>query len=277
MSRRLARLLASLVAVVGLTAGLLTGVSATSATFAAPASSPAPAAAVAKARPAVLERRVIGRSVRGRPIVAWHLGEPDAPRVQTVVLISTMHGNEPATRRILESLRDGAPVHGVDLWVLPTYNPDGLARGTRKNARGVDLNRNFPHGWADLDGNYESGPRPRSEPETRAVMRFLRAVRPDRVLSFHQPLNGVDTDTKLPGFARRVAQALHLPRRSLTCGGVCHGTMTGWFNHELPGAALTVEYGARPSRRRMTTIAPVQVLSVFEAFRGPRSLEPEGP
>ena len=34
------------------------------------------------------------------------------------------------------------------------------------------------------------------------------------------------------------------------CGGVCHGTMTGWFNNRFRGAALTVEYGAHPARRR---------------------------
>ena len=72
--------------------------------------------------------------------------------------------------------------------MVPVYNPDGLAAGTRKNARGVDLNRNFPYHWANLDGNYESGPKPASEPETRAMMRFLRQVRPDWILSFHQPL-----------------------------------------------------------------------------------------
>ena len=232
------------------------------------------------ARPAVLEKRVIGRSVRGRPIVAWHLGEPqdpdtpDAPEVPTVVLISTMHGNEPHTRRILETLRDGAPLHRIDVWVVPTYNPDGLARGSRKNARGVDLNRNYPRGWKDLDGNYESGPGPASEPETRAMMSFLKAVRPERVLSFHQPLLGVDTATKRPAFARLVARKLGLPRRTLDCGGVCHGTMTGWFNHAFEGNALTVEYGAHPSRHRMTRVAPDQVLSVFGAYRGPRSLEP---
>ncbi|MFA6574526.1 MAG: M14 family zinc carboxypeptidase [Nocardioides sp.] len=262
--RRLGALLTT-----GLLATLLTQPAA-----AASAPAPAPAAKAATDRPAVIAKRVIGTSVRGRPIVAWHLGEPDAPRVRTVVLISTMHGDEPATRRILETLRDGAPVHDLDLWVVPTYNPDGLARGTRKNARGIDLNRNYPYSWRDLDGSYESGPRPASEPETRAMMRFLSDVRPDRVLSFHQPLLGVDTDTKRPEFARRVARKLHLPRRSLTCGGVCHGTMTGWFNHSFKGAALTVEYGARPSRRRMTREAPGQVLSVFGAYRGPRSLEP---
>ncbi|MCW2852134.1 MAG: Zinc carboxypeptidase [Nocardioides sp.] len=263
--------LGALLAGAGLVAALLTGTTPTSA-GAAPTT--AAAGAPAAARPAVLEKRVIGRSVRGRRIVAWHLGERDAPRVKKVVLISTMHGNEPATRRILESLRDRAPIRGVDLWVIPTYNPDGLARGTRKNAHGVDLNRNFPYRWADLDGNYESGPKPTSEPETRAVMRFLRTVRPDRVLSFHQPLRAVDTDTKKPAFARRVARRLHLPRRSLTCGGVCHGTMTGWFNHRFRGAALTVEYGAHPSRRTMSRVTPGQVLSIFGARRVAAGFDP---
>jgi protein MpaA len=212
---------------------------------------------------AVIGKRMIGRSVAGRPIMAWHLGREQA--APTVVLFSTMHGNEPATRQILRTLRDGPPIRGVDLWVVPTYNPDGLARGTRKNAHGVDLNRNFPYGWADLDGSYESGPRPRSEPETRAVMGFLRDVRPNYILSFHQPLGGVDTDTKSPRFARRVADKLNLPATTLDCGGVCHGTMTSWYNHRFPGAALTVEYGAHPGRHRMTRVAPGQVLSIFRA------------
>ena len=236
----------------------------------APALSPAPASALRADpgdRPAVVEARTIGHSVRGRPIRAWRLGEPGRRRV---VLISTMHGNEPHTRGILESLRDGRPIRGVDLWVIPTYNPDGLARGTRRNAHGVDLNRNFPFDWADLDGSYESGPRPGSEPETRAVMRFLEEVDPIRVVSFHQPLNGVDTDTKDPRFARRLARALRLPQTSLNCGGLCHGTLTMWFNHRFRGAALTVEYAAHPARRRMVVEAPRQVLGVLGAHRTSR-------
>ena len=236
--------------------------------WSSPASAAAPATTSYDVRPAVVEKRTIGMSVRGRPIRAWRLGEPGKRRV---VLISTMHGNEPHTRRILESLRDGRAIRGIDLWVIPTYNPDGLARGTRRNARGVDLNRNFPHEWADLDGNYESGPAPASEPETRAVMAFLEEIDPLRVVSFHQPLNGVDTDTKEPRFARRLARALRLPRTSLDCGGRCHGTMTMWFNHHFRGAALTVEYPAHPSRRRMVVAAPRQLLDVLGAHRTSRS------
>ena len=230
----------------------------------------APSYAVAAAtagHPAVIGKRVIGHSVKGRPIVAWHLGQPGRPGVERVLLIATMHGNEGAPRQILRTLRDGRPVRGVDLWVVPTYNPDGLARGTRKNAHGVDLNRNYPFHWADLDGTYESGPKPASEPETRAMMGFLRSVHPKWILSFHQPLHGVDTDTKRPRFAKRVARALNLPAKSFTCGGVCHGTMTGWYNSHFKGNALTVEYGAHPGRHQMRVVAPRQVLSIFGAWR----------
>jgi protein MpaA len=215
-------------------------------------------------RPAVIERVVIGHSVRGRPITAWHLGEPGKRRV---LMMATMHGDEGKPRQILENLRDGRPIRGVDLWVVPVYNPDGLARGTRKNAHGIDLNRNFPFRWADLDGSYESGPRAASEPETRAMMRFLRKVNPRRIISFHQPLYGVDTDTKDRGFSARVARALDLPRKSFTCGGVCHGTMTGWFNSRFDGSAVTVEYGYHPARSTLTSKAPRRLLELFGARR----------
>ena len=246
-----------LVALLGLVAALAL-VPPAAVSTAAPA---APTAADQRTAPtAVVEQRVIGRSAKGRPIRAYRIGNQGGRRI---VLISSMHGDERATREILFALRDGRPVRGADVWLIPNYNPDGLVRGTRKNARRVDLNRNFPYRWADLDGRYESGPRPRSEPETRAVMRFLRQVRPDRILSFHQPLRGVDTDTKNRTFARRVARALNLPRKNFDCGGVCHGTMTGWYNANFAGAALTVEYGARPSRRHLRTTVPRQLMRLF--------------
>ncbi|HEU5036908.1 MAG TPA: M14 family zinc carboxypeptidase [Nocardioides sp.] len=226
---------------------------------------PAHAATASLDRGAVVEKRVIGHSVRGRPITAWRLGERGRPKV---LLVSTMHGNEGAPRQILATLRDGRPIHGINLWVLPVYNPDGLAAHTRKNAHGVDLNRNFPYHWADLDGSYESGPRAGSEPETRAMMAFLKKIRPKFIVSFHQPLHGVDTDTKNQRFSRRLANALNLPRKSFTCGGVCHGTMTGWFNSHSKGSAVTVEYGARPGRKRLTKAAPRQILSLWGARRG---------
>jgi murein peptide amidase A len=256
MLRRLSALLAAL----GLAASTSAVLPSATASYVASGGSAAPTAT----RPAVIGTRVLGHSVQGRAIRAWHLGEPGQ---QKVLLIATMHGNEPASRQILYRLRDGARIHGINLWVVPVYNPDGLAHHTRKNAHGVDLNRNYPFHWTDLGGTYESGPHARSEPETRAMMRFLKEFRPARIISFHQPLNAVDTHMKRPRWARRVADKLNLPTDSLDCGGVCHGTMTGWYNHRFRGAALTAEYGRHPSRYRMRVQAPRQVLSIFGAGR----------
>ena len=151
-------------------------------------------------RDAVVQTVKIGESVRGRAILAHRLGEPADNGVPTVVLIGAMHGNEQRTRPALWSILDGQPLIGAELWVIPTYNPDGIAAGTRRNAHGVDLNRNFPYRWADLDGNYESGPRPASEPETRAVMLFLARVR-------GQP--GADPGGALAGRGGRESAAGH--------------------------------------------------------------------
>ena len=203
----------------------------------------------------VVGHRVIGHTVKDRPIRAWRVGNPDSPR--KVVVLAAVHGDETAPRQIVRSIRDSGPVSGVDLWLIPTANPDGVARGTRKNAHGVDLNRNYPREWTELDGEIESGPGPASEPETRAVMRFLRRIDPRFVVSFHQPLHGIDTyGSKMRWFARRLADELELPEKEFACGNACHGTLTQWFNHGFDGVAVTVEYGERPSWRQMNVRAP---------------------
>ena len=67
---------------------------------------------------------------------------------------------------------------------MPDLNPDGHAAKRRTNARGVDLNRNFPGTWRDLA---TSRPAPGPEVETRLAMRLIRRLRPDVTIWFHQP------------------------------------------------------------------------------------------
>ena len=215
---------------------------------------------------AAFESRVIGHTVKGRPIRAWRLGDPASP--VKAVFVGAIHGNEASPSRILEDLRDGAPVTGADIWVVPYLNRDGFARHTRKNARGVDLNRNFPVRWVRQDGAYESGRRPASEPETRAIMRFLKAVQPSYVVSFHQPLLGVDDSyAKGHAFAGLLSQYLGLPIKVFRCNQRCHGTMTQWFNKRLPGVALTVEYGSRMTWEQKHVTGPAGLLASVGATR----------
>jgi protein MpaA len=222
---------------------------------------------VVPARPAVIGKRVIGKSVRGHPIRAWELGEKDAP--VTAIVFGRHHGNEPAGEVVLDTLRDGNPIHGIDLWVVPRLNPDGALRNTRQNARRVDLNRNFPWRWRPLTGYYYSGRRPASEPETRAAMRFMDNVDPDFVVSIHTPLYGLDvTHAKDRPFARRLSEELRLPNKQLRCSGTCHGTLSQWFNHAHKGACVTVEFGPSPSERYLTVRAPRGLVRALGGTRG---------
>lgn len=221
------------------------------------------AATAAADRPAVREVRTIGTSVQGRDIKAFRLGDAGADR--TVVLIAVMHGTERAPARTLRTLRDGRrSVAGVNLWVIPVLNPDGSASGRRSNARGVDLNRNFPQDWRrSVTG---AGRSAASEPETRAVMRFLNRIDPDVVVSLHQPFAAVDTsESKTGKLARALSRELKLPRRSIDCGGPCRGTLTGWFNTTHDGEAITVEFGPSPSR---TYLKRTAVLGLLAAVGG---------
>lgn len=194
------------------------------------------------------DRRVIATSVEGRPIVARHYGAVDAP-VQLVVM-GQMHGNEPGGRSVVADIAAGPIPDGVGVWLLASVNPDGHRRGTRANAHGVDLNRNFPEKWdrSSRRGIYWSGARAASEPETRGVMRFLAAVRPAAVLSFHQSYDLVDiSHPRSRAAGRQLARWMGEQAAVVGCAGPCHGTMTQWVDRVLETVAITVELDDRVS------------------------------
>lgn len=202
------------------------------------------------------ETRQFGSSVEGRPLVAVHRWRTGATR--TTLVLGSMHGDERAGTGVVRRLRRLPLPAGVDLWLVPTMNPDGAEADVRTNAHTVDLNRNFPRYWqqAGIGTSTWSGPFAASEPETRAVQALLQLVDPRTVLSFHQPLHGVDSyRAKSLPLVRRLARALDLPVRSFDCAGGCHGTLTDWANDRLDGRAVTVELGDSPGGARLDAVA----------------------
>jgi protein MpaA len=188
------------------------------------------ALAAAPARPAARDRRQVtfGRSVDGRPLTALVLG-PDTAR-RKILLVGCIHGNECAGDAILSALAHRPVPRGVQLWLVAEMNPDGTAAGTRQNADGVDLNRNFPHQWRPVrDPIYYSGPRPASEPETRAAMKLILRLQPAVTIWYHQAEDLVDLNGRDRGVARRYAQLAGL---RATCLPFLPGTATGWANHD---------------------------------------------
>ncbi len=190
-------------------------------------------------------RIVFGRSVRGRPLTAIEAGNPDAPR--TALVVGQIHGDEPAGRKVVELLRHRR--HGLGdlaLWTVKTVNPDGNRLDTRQNAHAVDLNRNFSYRWAPVEppgSRYYQGPHPFSEPESRAVRRLVRRVRPDVSIWYHQPWGAVLRDP-CHGPNRIQRRYARIARMPLSCrGAALPGTAIDWENHRAGGKAFVVELG----------------------------------
>ncbi len=204
----------------------------------------------------VMGHEVIGRSRQGRPIEAWLVGDPTASR--TAMVIGQMHGEERYNNRTAwEIIKDPRQIRGIQLWVIPTINPDGEAIGRRQNAADVDLNTNFGVNWVAENGRYNSGTGPWSEPETRAVRDFVTRIQPGELVSMHSPLLAVDSyQLKSRDLHNRLVRHLGLPSKSLSChAGSCHGTMTQWVNQTLSTAAITIEYGYTPRHDYYTRVA----------------------
>ena len=166
--------------------------------------------------PSVVRTESLGRSVHDRPIKVLERGDPDAPIRELVV--GCIHGNEPAGIGITEQLESVPLPRQRDLWVVEDANPDGVAAGTRTNARGVDLNRNFPWHWRRHgypgDPHY-SGQHPLSEPESQLLARLILRVHPRLTVWFHQPLGLVDESGGLLAVEREFATLVGLPLRRL--------------------------------------------------------------
>ncbi len=182
--------------------------------------------------PEITRLETIGVTHQGREILALNLTDfsvPDRDK-PAVFLNGAHHGHEllgveyafDAIDQITQGWSKGDArarswVQGLDIWVVPVVNPDGLwitthihhghrseSLGGRKNGRsapsvcanptqrlGVDLNRNYPYGWGEPGSsgaawswNYR-GPSAASEPETQAIMALAEREHFLAALTYH--------------------------------------------------------------------------------------------
>jgi predicted deacylase len=100
--------------------------------------------------------------------------DDDAPEIY----ISTgVHGDEPAgPMALLELLRRRCLPAGANYTLFPMINPNGLVSGTRENAAGIDLNRDY-------------GPDPVSE-ETRQQLDWIGDRQFGLALCLHEDYDG---------------------------------------------------------------------------------------
>lgn len=239
------------------------------------------------AREAGASCRIVGTSVEGRPIRSYELGVPDG---EPVLLTGLMHGVEIiGSLALLDLVRHlvTEPAREVlrhaRVVAVPVVNPDGfeancarLIAGRRAfhrcNARGVDLNRNFPRLRGDMPINPLGGSRwrhsphyvgqcPLSEPETRALRDVAEALRPRVSVAFHSfgelllyPWAFTSRPNPRRAKYERAGRAFEQSLRGVTYRVMqatdwysTVGDMDDWLDAEFGTLAFTVEV-SRPMR-----------------------------
>ena len=196
-----------------------------------------------------------GRSVQGRVLFRRDVVAPE-PRFR-VLVVGGIHGDELSSASLALHWIQWAVQTPADAhWrFVPALNPDGLlARpATRVNARGVDLNRNFPTpNWARdariywekrtrKDPRRWPGPKPLSEPETQYLHDEMARFAPDLIVSIHAPYGVLDFDgpgTPPPKLGRLYLDQVGIFPGSLgNYGGVHKGMPV--VTIELPSALRT--------------------------------------
>ncbi len=227
--------------------------------------------------------------MEGRPLWRFDFGSRD-PNAPSVLLTALIHGVEVIGSVTLMDVAarlvaDGRLPENARFVLMPIVNPDAfannmerLARGRgahqRKNANGVDLNRNFPivgdarPSWHPFSGSsykvmpHYRGPHPLSEPESRALHDVALEVRPRLAVGFHSFGNMLlypwahcrQANPRLPlyrklaaGFSRTMGSVPYRCRQAVDLYPTL-GDLDDWLDVHLDTLALTVEVGGLDRR-----------------------------
>jgi len=229
--------------------------------------------------------RTIGYSVQGTPLQSFAFGQGE----RQYLIVAGIHGGyEGNTTDLANQLVVYLSEHpdlvpgDATLFIIPSINPDGAARGRnpdgRVNANGVDLNRNFP--TANWVPNWDhsncwnlrpttGGASGGSEPETRATMNFIASHHILGMVSYHSAALGVfpGGDPWEPA-SERLASALAAttgyPYPPIDIGCTYTGTLADWAVENGVGAAVDMELSTHNDPEFDGNLGALQALLQFQ-------------
>ena len=228
-----------------------------------------------------VSRRVIGRSVEGRAIESYRFGRG----VKGRLILAGIHGDEPKSvyvaRRLCADLAQGSgPGERATIVVVPVVNPDGYETRKRRNARGVDVNRNFPtRDWSPgrKRSRFYGGPAPASEPEAQAVLSLVESLGPAEIIAIHS-ISEHRQCNNFDGPGEPLARAMSRYNGYPVTGAIGYstpGSLGTWAGPERSIATVTLELPSHDSPRRCWEANRSAL--VVEAGGGGCLLAPGGP
>jgi protein MpaA len=185
--------------------------------------------------------------------------------------VAGLHGEEPETVQLARGIVERVAAVDATCAIVVCANPDGVSDGTRQNARGVDLNRNFPAAsWragttpsypagidpaervpANRTNVSSTGSAPLSEPESAGLASLIERLQPALVLDLHAPLELVLTTPLVPAaVARDLAGAAGLDLTD-ELGSPVPGALRDWLGDGgVPCITYEVEHAGLPALYR---------------------------
>ena len=147
------------------------------------------------------EELASGITAQGLKIEAYRSLEKTG--LKYVYLMAGVHGDEIEGILALKTFLTWSKLKtsSLPLIIIPVLNVDGHRLGTRVNANGVDLNRNFPSpNWSPKvrAAKYHPGMAPLSEPENKFLDKLFTFHPPGIIFTFHswKPLLNYNGDCK---------------------------------------------------------------------------------
>jgi len=202
--------------------------------------------------PEIPQPEVIGISVAGRPLQVYKFGNGPIEKM----IIAGIHGGYEwntivLADELIEYLENHPEIVPPEqtLYLLRAFNPDGYARSTgfggRANDNNVDLNRNFPSYWQaewPRAGCWDyipitGGTAPASEPETRALMAFVKAHEIQAFISYHSAALGIFPGGQPPdpgslSLAESIAAVSDYPYPPIEAGCAYTGQLVDWLSDQ---------------------------------------------
>ncbi|WP_226682047.1 M14 family zinc carboxypeptidase [Sutcliffiella horikoshii] len=245
--------------------------------------------------PGLISQEVIGKSLDGKNIIAVKLGNGKTEVLFNGSAHAREHMTTNLLMKMIDEYAyafsknlyfDGFNVREVlnrtTIWFIPMTNPDGVTlvqlgpdslgsnvskkaieinggsknfTSWKANARGVDLNRNYPTMWRTVSNNpgrpsesHYKGPVPLSEPESQTIYKFILSKNFKTLVDYHS--SGEVLYARLPGHienlvSRKTGYSI-IDETNFTSGG----DLPTWFTLELGMPGLTPEIshyvGSRP-------------------------------